>query len=103
RLLETAGDWRTRIHALWTLDGLTALTPAIVTKALSDPSRDVRASAVRLAERWLSEADHPLQRVVIALADDSDWAVRQQVAASIGTLPPGRRESAIAGVLDKYG
>jgi mono/diheme cytochrome c family protein/glucose/arabinose dehydrogenase len=103
RLLETTGDWRTRIHALWTLDGLIALTPAIVTKALSDPSRDVRASAARLAERWLSEADHPLQREVIALADDPDWAVRQHVAASIATLPPGRRESAIAGVLDKYG
>jgi putative membrane-bound dehydrogenase-like protein len=103
RLAETAKDWRARVHALWTLDGLTALTPLDVTKALSDPSRDVRTSAVRLAERWLGEADHPLQRAVVALADDSDWAVRQQVAASIGTLPPGRRDSAIAGVLDKSG
>jgi mono/diheme cytochrome c family protein len=56
-----------------------------------------------LAERWLGEADNPLQRAVIALADDPDWAVRQHVAASIGSLPAGRRESAIAGVLDKYG
>src|SRR4029450_11396115 len=60
-LAHSAPDWRTRVHALWTLDGLAAATPATVAKALEDPSRDVRGAAVRLAERWLGEKDHPLQ------------------------------------------
>jgi hypothetical protein len=35
--------------------------------------------------------------------DDTDWAVRYQLAASIGVLPPGIRESAAVDVLDRYG
>ena len=42
RLAESAKDPRTRLHALWTLDGIDAIEPATVTKALDDPSRDVR-------------------------------------------------------------
>ena len=42
-------DWRARLHALWTLDGLDAIEPNIVIKALDDPAREVRAAAIRLA------------------------------------------------------
>jgi mono/diheme cytochrome c family protein len=101
-LAHSASDWRTRVHALWTLDGLAAATPATVAEALGDPSRDVRVAAVRIAERWLGEKDHQLQQQVVALADDSDWAVRQQVAASVGSLPPGLRERTIAAILDRH-
>ena len=55
RLASQRADWRTRLHALWTLDGIDAIQPATVTKALEDPYRDVRVSAIRLAERWLGE------------------------------------------------
>ena len=34
KLAESAPDWRTRLHALWTLDGIDAVEPAMVTKAL---------------------------------------------------------------------
>jgi hypothetical protein len=44
---EKATDWRTRLHALWTLDGLDAIEPATITRALADGSRDVRVSAPR--------------------------------------------------------
>ena len=33
---------RTRLHALWTLDGMDSIDAADVTRALGDPSRDVR-------------------------------------------------------------
>ena len=52
-------------------------------------------SAVRLAERWLGLANHPIQAAVLKRLDDTDWSVRQQLAASLGTLPAGARESAI--------
>ena len=54
-LAGTAPDWRTRLHALWTLDGLDAIEVAQVEKALTDANPDVRASAVRLSERWLGQ------------------------------------------------
>ena len=102
KLAETATDFRTRLQALWTLDGIDSLQPATVTKALADPSRDVRASAIRLAERWLGEANHPLQAEVLKRLDDSDWSVREQLAASLGALPPGPRETADTSLLERY-
>jgi len=102
KLAEDATDFRTRLHALWALDGIDSLQPATVTKALADPSRDVRASAIRLSERWLGDANSPLRAEVLKRLDDSDWSVREQLAASLGALPPGARETAIASLLERY-
>jgi mono/diheme cytochrome c family protein/glucose/arabinose dehydrogenase len=99
---ESAPDWRTRLHALWTLDGLDAVEPAQVTRALGDRSREVRASAMRVAERWLGEPDHPVAAAVLSRMDDPDWSVRHQLAASMGALPAGVRESAVATLLERY-
>jgi mono/diheme cytochrome c family protein len=99
----SAPDVRTRLHALWTLDGLDRLDPAIVARALADTARDVRASAVRLAERWLGEAGHSIHAAVLKLQDDPDWAVRRQLAASLGELPAGTREPALAALLMRHG
>src|SRR5881397_1863976 len=60
KVAESAQDWRTRLHALWTLDGIDAIEPATVTRALEDRSRDVRAAAIRLSERWLGRPNHPM-------------------------------------------
>jgi mono/diheme cytochrome c family protein len=102
---ETASDWRTRLHALWILDGIDAITPATVIKALDDPSRDVRASAVRLAERWSAEASSPVQAALLKKVDDKDWAVRRQLAATLGTLPDSvaAKYTTLAGMLQQSG
>ncbi len=97
-----APEWRTRLHALWTLDGIDAVRPALVQQALEDRSRDVRAGALRIAERWLGAPGHPIQAAVLKLIDDPDWSVREQLAASLGTMPAGARESAIASLLERH-
>jgi mono/diheme cytochrome c family protein/glucose/arabinose dehydrogenase len=89
-LAASAPDWRTRLHALWTLDGLDVIEVASVRKALADPNGDVRASAIRLSERWL-DRDQALRAAVIALIDDKNWNVRRQVAGSIGEMPAADR------------
>jgi putative membrane-bound dehydrogenase-like protein len=89
-LAAATADWRTRLHALWTLDGLDAIDAASVRKALTDTNADVRASAVRLSERWLDK-DADLRTAVIALAGDRIWNVRRQVAASLGAMPAADR------------
>jgi mono/diheme cytochrome c family protein/glucose/arabinose dehydrogenase len=103
KLADGAAKAGTRLHALWTLDGLDSLEPATVTKALNDPRRDLRVSAIRLAERWLPEPQHPIHAAVLARMDDPDWAVPPQLAASLGTLPDGEREAALASLLDRKG
>jgi glucose/arabinose dehydrogenase len=103
RLAARSADWRHRLHALWTLDGIDAIDAADVATALGDRSRDVRAAAVRIAERWLGQARHPMQAEVLKRLDDEDWFVRRQLAASVGALSPDARESAIVSVLERYG
>jgi mono/diheme cytochrome c family protein/glucose/arabinose dehydrogenase len=102
--LATSGkDPRTRLHALWTLDGVDAIEPAIVTQALNDESRDVRVSAIRVAERWLREPSGPIHTALLAHLTDPNPAVRRQLAASFGELPQAPRDLALAGVLERYG
>jgi mono/diheme cytochrome c family protein len=101
-LAASAADPRTRVHALWTLQGLDALDAALVVRALSDPSRDVRANAVRLAEPFLSVPDASVQAAVMNRLDDPDWSVRQQLAASLGALPAGPRETALTSLLERH-
>ncbi len=103
KLAQSAADWRTRLHALWTLDGIDAIEPADVLQALAHPSRDVRVSAVRLSERWLGDPNTPMQSAVLKLLGDNDWAVRRQLAATLGELPVGSKEAAIAALLERNG
>jgi mono/diheme cytochrome c family protein len=100
-----APDWRTRVHALWTLDGLDVIDRDTVVRALHDSSRDVRVSALQLAERWLSDGDDTVQAAVLACATDADWAVRKQLAATVGALPAesSAKQTALADLLDRFG
>jgi putative membrane-bound dehydrogenase-like protein len=103
QLATTTPDWRFKLHALWTLDGLDALTPELVEKALVDKSPDVRAAGVRLSERWLTDAATPLAPSILKLVNDPSWTVRRQLAATVGELPPPVRLEQAAALLAKYG
>ena len=103
KIADGPGDVRTRLHALWTLDGLDAIEPATVTLALADANRDVRVSALRLSERWIGQANHPIQGAVLKRLDDTDWFVRRQLAATLGEMPAGSKEAALAAILERHG
>jgi mono/diheme cytochrome c family protein/glucose/arabinose dehydrogenase len=74
-----------RLHALWTLEGLGALDEATVLAALRDADRKIRAAGVRLAEPLLrSQPGGAAERELVALAADKQREVRVQVAFSLG-------------------
>jgi mono/diheme cytochrome c family protein len=102
KLAIDAKDPRTRLHALWTLDGMESIDPATVTRALGDQARDVRAAAIRISERWLREPGHPIHAAVLKLAADPDWAVGIQLGASLGELPKTVKETALASFLTQH-
>lgn len=104
KLAVDAPDPRTRLQALWTLDGLDSLTSELVVQALDDASRDVRAGAVRLAERFVENfPDVAVQRALVRRIDDQNWAVRSQLAASLGALATNVRVPATAVLLERHG
>lgn len=53
-----------KIHALWTLEGLSALDESVVLKALTDQHPRVREHALRVAEKFLfSECDKQVESI----------------------------------------
>jgi mono/diheme cytochrome c family protein len=91
------------LQALWILDALDAIDAQTVSRVLQDDTPEIRVAAVRIAERWLGEPNHPIQAAVVARTSDTNWWVRQQLAASLGAMPPGARESAVVALLEKAG
>ncbi len=46
-----------RLHALWTLEGMSQLSPELVSHALTDSSSIIRTSAIQLAEPYMKSDD----------------------------------------------
>ncbi|MFN7926038.1 MAG: PVC-type heme-binding CxxCH protein [Bryobacteraceae bacterium] len=84
KLLE-GGSAVGRIHALWTLDGFGALTPAQVEKALADADAGIRENAIELAETRMAK-EPKLATALIGMAGDADARVRFQLLCTLGFL-----------------
>jgi mono/diheme cytochrome c family protein/glucose/arabinose dehydrogenase len=100
---RNAADARTKLHALWTLDGLDAIDVAMVTDALNDSAPEVNVAALRLSERWLGEANHPLHAAILKCATESSSIVRRQFAATLGAMPLSTRQEPLSKLLTQSG
>ncbi len=105
-LKELAGksDYpQARLHALWTLEGLSALEPEMVLRAMKDSHPAIREHALRLAEPWLAKPREsaapgkpresavsvklkPLADAVLAMTRDPEPRVQFQLAFTLGEL-----------------
>ncbi|MYH08084.1 MAG: dehydrogenase [Rhodothermaceae bacterium] len=75
-----------RLHALWTLNGLGALTTSEITSALDDSHPGVRENAIRLAELVLPE-NPELGQSLLTMTEDTNIRVRYQLLNTLGFLP----------------
>ncbi len=77
-----------RLHALWTLHGLSALSADILIKGLRDPEAGVRENAIRMSEDLFLTEQGPATDLVLAelmkLKNDKSGKVRYQLLASLG-------------------
>jgi len=103
KLAQSAGDPRTRLHALWTIDGLGVTDARLVDQALGDADAAVRAAAVRLTEARLRQGDKAALTAIAALADGPDLGVRRQAAASLGEAPAAQRMAPLLAILQRHG
>ncbi|MFT3949580.1 MAG: c-type cytochrome [Agriterribacter sp.] len=74
-----------RLHALWTLEGMNALQPPLIKKALKDSVAGIRENAVKLAELHLKD-DPSLDAALTALQNDKDIKVRFQLLLTLGSV-----------------
>jgi mono/diheme cytochrome c family protein/glucose/arabinose dehydrogenase len=92
-----------RLHALWTLDGLGAITPELIQPMIADSDVPVRAAAVRLAPRDfvfnLPQETHPLvlANLAIKTLQEADLV---KIVAQHGKNPMVR-EAALTGLRGK--
>jgi putative membrane-bound dehydrogenase-like protein len=87
-----------RMHALYALSGIGALSPEILLPRLNDESPRVREHAIRLAEDFVADSAAIRQRFA-ALAADDDPRVRYQLAFSLGYVPQPTRTGALSRLL----
>ena len=115
KLAAESGSPVSRVHALWTLTGLSALTPELVSHALEDPSADVREQGIMLLRqsgvrpeqvaKSLSEmARDPAPRVRIQAAlAAGDCDVPEAIALLAALATGGGRRMAAAGGPERTG
>jgi mono/diheme cytochrome c family protein/glucose/arabinose dehydrogenase len=92
-------DARTRLQALWTIDGLERTDAALVLGLLRDPSAHVRAAALRAGEPLLRT--RAVLRATLALTGDPEPLVRRQVMFSLGAARGPEVERAILRLLHR--
>ncbi len=100
RALLRAGAPLARVHALWTLEGLSALDRALVATALEDQDPRVRAAAIRAGEPFLDDDAH--LAALAPLARDADVQVAIQLVLSLRfSTKPRARELILAAMLHR--
>ena len=85
RLFRERPSPEARVHALWTLDGLGRLDPALIEQALRDDEAGVRENAILLAEIYLADAP-TLASALLALENDPHPKVRFQLLNTLGAV-----------------
>jgi putative membrane-bound dehydrogenase-like protein len=91
-------DPRTRLHAFYTLEGLNALNPALVSRAIKDPHEGVRTHGLILAERY-----HELLPDVLRALQDSSIQVVLQATLSAGQFTDSKVSGELAKAVERNG
>jgi mono/diheme cytochrome c family protein/glucose/arabinose dehydrogenase len=100
--LQTAKDWRGRLHALWTLEGLDAIEKSDLLGAMKDPSWQVQAAAIRIAEPWLARNDQSLAKAAQQLAQRANPNVAIQAVLSFQHARVDEKKSLIEELLTAH-
>lgn len=84
-----------RLHALYTLSGLNALTVEILLPALSDPHPGVREHAVKLSDAFVNQSASLVEKLLSMTSDDT-YRVRWQLAFTFGEIKSAQGAEGLA-------
>ena len=73
----------TRIHALWTLEGLMALDKSLLFTVLKDKDPELRKAAIWTGESFLRKNDRQFQEQLALLKNDESYEVLSQLLLSL--------------------
>ena len=75
QLVATHDNYLTRMHALWTLEGLAELDDSVMRIAMTDQHPQVRSAAIRASESLLKTGDDSLAGDIEKMAQDKNGEV----------------------------
>jgi putative membrane-bound dehydrogenase-like protein len=86
-LVETMhnGSALAKLHAMWTLDGIEAISKENILDALKDSDPRIRENAIQVAEKYINKIPE-LAPALVALQNDSDNKVRFQALLTLGFI-----------------
>ena len=90
-----------RFHAMWTLEGLNALSPALVREAMKDANPRMKIQAMRASESLYKHGDRTFADDYKALAGDTDVDVAMQAMLSASVLKVTDAAALIQGTMDR--
>jgi mono/diheme cytochrome c family protein len=85
-IVRTSKNALARFHALWTLEGLGALTAALTRETLADPDPRMRIQGLRASETFYKAGDRSFENDYRALAKDQDIDVVIQAMLTMNVL-----------------
>lgn len=83
--LDPSATVSARAGSLWALEGLGAVSPAVLEKLVADPSADLRHEAIRIAGTTCSEGE--FRRLARPLLDDPSARVRAALGDALRRIP----------------
>jgi mono/diheme cytochrome c family protein len=90
-LVRTSKNPLARFHALWTLEGLSALTAQLTREVLGDPDPRMRIQGLRASETLYKAGDHSLDGDYRRMSSDSeiDVAIQAMLTMNLLKTPEG--------------
>lgn len=85
KLVQSSSEPLARLHALYSLAGLKALTPEILLVGLSDKHPGVREHAVKLSDPFVNDVPAVADKL-LSMTDDDAYRVRWQLAFTFGEI-----------------
>jgi len=82
-MARTSDNQLARIHALWTLEGLDSLDPALLRQLMKDPDKQIRIQAVRASETLYKAGNKSFEADYRAMTKDADPDVAIQALLTL--------------------
>jgi mono/diheme cytochrome c family protein/glucose/arabinose dehydrogenase len=99
-LVRTSKNPLARFHALWTLEGLNALSAQLTREVLADPDPRVRIQALRASESLYKAGDHSFDADYRRLASDGNTDVVIQAILTMNLLKTAETSTAVKAAMD---
>ncbi len=100
-IVRTSKNQLARFHALWTLEGLGALTTQLTRAALGDPDPRLRIQALRASETLYKAGDRSFDADYRRLSADPDVDVVIQAMLTMNVLKVADAQAAITAAADR--